>query len=96
MRQPTHPKLRWLLQLTAALKFFTYPYSPVLAPSDFYMFPKLKTKLRGIRFGCYEGVMEALNDFFEDQNKEFNSEELNKFEHRWAKCIDVESDYIEK
>jgi hypothetical protein len=23
-------------------------------------------------------------------------EEFNKFEHRWAKCIDVEGDYIEK
>jgi hypothetical protein len=26
------------------------PYSPDLAPSDFYLFPKLKKELRGKRF----------------------------------------------
>jgi hypothetical protein len=67
-----------------------------LAPSDFYLFPKLKTKLRGRRFGSNQGVMEALNEFFEDQNREFYFEGLNKSEHRWAKNSDVEGDYIEK
>jgi hypothetical protein len=28
--------------------------------------------------------MEAINEFFEDQNREFFSEGLNKLEHRWA------------
>jgi histone-lysine N-methyltransferase SETMAR len=44
------------------------PYSTELAPSDFYLFPKLKTKRRGRRFGSNEGVMEAVNEFFDDQN----------------------------
>jgi histone-lysine N-methyltransferase SETMAR len=47
------------------------PYSPDLASSDFHLFPKLKTKLRGRRFGSNEGVMEAFNEFFEVQNREF-------------------------
>jgi histone-lysine N-methyltransferase SETMAR len=72
------------------------PYSPDLAPSDFYLFQKLKTKLRGIRFENYEGVMEAVNKFFADQNRKFYFEGLNKLEHRWANCINVEGDYIEK
>jgi histone-lysine N-methyltransferase SETMAR len=42
------------------------PYSPDLATSNFYLFPKLKTKLRGRRFGSNEGVMDAVNEFFED------------------------------
>jgi hypothetical protein len=67
-----------------------------LPPSDFYLFPKLKTKLRGRRFGSNEGVMEAVNEFFEDQSREFYFEGLNKLEQRWTKCIDVEGDYIEK
>jgi hypothetical protein len=41
------------------------PYSPDLAPSDFYLFPKLKTKLHGRRFGSNEGVIEAVNEFFD-------------------------------
>jgi hypothetical protein len=40
--------------------------------------------------------MEEVNKFFEDQNRELYFEELNKLEHRWAKCIDVEGDYKEK
>jgi hypothetical protein len=44
-------------------------YSPALAPSEFCLFPKLKTKLSGRRFGSNEGVMEAVHEFFEDQNR---------------------------
>jgi hypothetical protein len=55
--------LRWLLQLTAALKFFLVP--------DFYLFPKLKTKRCGRRYGSNEGVIQAVNEFFEDQNRVF-------------------------
>jgi histone-lysine N-methyltransferase SETMAR len=40
-------------------------YTPDLAPSDFYLFSKLKTKLRG--FGSNKVVMEVVNDHFEDQ-----------------------------
>jgi hypothetical protein len=39
-----------------------------MEPTDFYLFPQLKTKLRGKRFGSNEGAMEAVNVFFEDQN----------------------------
>jgi histone-lysine N-methyltransferase SETMAR len=35
------------------------PYSPDLAPSDFYLFPKLKTKLCGRRFGSNESVIDG-------------------------------------
>jgi hypothetical protein len=47
------------------------PCSSDLTPSDFYLFLKLKTKLRGRRFGSNEGVTEAVNEFFDDQNREF-------------------------
>jgi hypothetical protein len=70
MRQLTHPKVRWQLQLTAALKFFPFPHIH-LAHSDFYLFPKLKTKFCGRRFGSNEGVIEAVNELFEDQNRKF-------------------------
>jgi hypothetical protein len=39
-------------------------YPPDSPTSDFYLFPELKTKLRGRRFGSKEGVIEAVNDFF--------------------------------
>jgi histone-lysine N-methyltransferase SETMAR len=42
-------------------------YSLDLACSDFHLFRKLKTKLHGRCFASNEGVMEAVNIFFEDQ-----------------------------
>jgi hypothetical protein len=47
-----------------------------LTTCDFYLFPKLKTKPRGRRFGSNEGVMEAFNEFFEDQNRATSFEEV--------------------
>ena len=35
------------------------PNSSDMAPSDFYLFPKLKSNLRGTRYGSNEGVIEA-------------------------------------
>ena len=37
------------------------PYSPVIAPSDFYPFPKLKSHLHGIQYGSNEIDIEAVN-----------------------------------
>jgi hypothetical protein len=59
-----------------------------LAPSDFYL-----CQACGRRSGSNKCFKEAI---VEDQNREFYFEGLNKFEHRWAKCIVVDGDYIEK
>ena len=32
------------------------PYSPVLAPGDFFVFPKLKTPMKGKRFATIEKI----------------------------------------
>jgi hypothetical protein len=66
MCQLTHPKLRWLLQLTAALIFFPILHILRICPSVFFL-SELITKLRVRRFGSNVGVMEAVDEFFEDQ-----------------------------
>ena len=38
------------------------PYSPDMAPSDFYLFPKLKSHLCGTQYRSNEGVIEAVNE----------------------------------
>ena len=63
------------------------PYSPDMAPSDFYLFPKLKSHLRGTQYGNNEGVIEAVNEYFGDQESTFYFEGIRKLEQRWAKCI---------
>ena len=36
------------------------PYNPDLAPCDFWLFPKLKEKLRGCRYETIEEMKEAV------------------------------------
>ena len=56
------------------------PYSPDMAPSDFYLFPKLKSNLPGTQYGCNEGVIEAVYKYLGDQEKAFYFEGIRKLE----------------
>ena len=38
-------------------------YSPDMAPSDFYLFPKMKSNLRGTQCGSNEDVIKAANEY---------------------------------
>ena len=71
-------------------------YSPDMAPSDFYLFPKLKSNLRGTQFGSNDGIIAAVNEYFDDQENDFYLEGISKLEERWTKCIALKGDYIEK
>jgi histone-lysine N-methyltransferase SETMAR len=72
------------------------PYSPDLAPSDSYLFPKLKEHLRSQHFGSDEEVKSAVRKYFREQNSEFYKNGFQKLVYRWCKCIEVEGDYVEK
>ena len=71
-------------------------YSPDLAPSDFYLFNKLKTSPCGRNFGSNEGLIDAVNEYLGDQDEDFYFEGISKMEQRWRKCIKMKGDYIEK
>jgi histone-lysine N-methyltransferase SETMAR len=45
------------------------PYSPDLALSDFYLFPKLKLLLAGQRFSSNQEVIAAVEEYFADLTK---------------------------
>lgn len=72
------------------------PYSPDLAPSDFYLFPKLKEHLRGRQYTCDNDVIEAVEAFLADQGTTFYQTGIELLQKRWTKCIDVQGDYVEK
>ena len=48
-----------------------HPYSPDLAPSDFFLFPKMKEHLRGQKFSGDDEVMSAVNDWLEVRQRIF-------------------------
>jgi hypothetical protein len=47
------------------------PYSPDLAPSDYFLFRVMKNIFRGKRFSSDEEVKEAVTTWFEEQSKDF-------------------------
>jgi len=72
------------------------PYSPDLAPSDYFLFRHLKKHLRGNHFANKEDLKQATEDFFKDQPEEFFKKGLTELVVRWTKCKDAEGNYIEK
>lgn len=72
------------------------PYSPDLAPSDYFLFPNLKKDIRGRHFDTNESLEAAVNDHFEDKDKSYFYGGLEKLIQRCKKCIEVRGEYIEK
>lgn len=72
------------------------PYSPDLAPSDFYLFRHFKKFLRGRKFNDDNELKAASEQWLEGQDKEFFQTGLIQLEEKWKKCIAVRGDYIEK
>jgi [histone H3]-lysine36 N-dimethyltransferase SETMAR len=72
------------------------PYSPDLAPNDFFLFPHIKKKLRGQRFLTPEAAVEAFkNHILEITHSEWKKCYKNWFE-RMKKCIKYHGEYFEK
>jgi len=72
------------------------PYSPDLAPSDFYLFPKLKLFLAGQPFSSNQEEIAAVEGYFADLTKNHYRDGIMALEHRWNKCISLKGDYVEK
>jgi histone-lysine N-methyltransferase SETMAR len=72
------------------------PYSPDLAPSDFFLFPNLKKSLRGRRFADDNEVKNAVAQWFEEQPPDFFRTGIMKLRDRLLSCIAALGDYFEK
>ena len=72
------------------------PYSPDLAPSDFYLFRLLKKELRGKRFRDDNELKATTEGWLESQEENFFLKGIQELENRWTKCINVGGDYVEK
>jgi len=72
------------------------PYSPDLASSDFYLFPKLKLFFACQRFSSNQEAIAAVEGYFADLTKNHYRDGIMALEHRWNKCISLKRDYVEK
>lgn len=62
------------------------PYSPDLAPCDFFLFPNMKTWLGGKKFRSNEEIIAETEAYFEEFDKSYFLEGLKKWPKRWEKC----------
>ena len=67
------------------------PYSPDLAPCDFWLFPKL----RGCRYETIEEMKEALTKVIDTLTQEEVHGTFQKLLERYNKCIAAGGDYFE-
>ena len=67
------------------------PYSPDLAPCDFWLFPKL----RGHRSETNEEMKEAVTKIIDTLTQEDFHEAFQKLLERYNKCITAGGDYLE-
>ena len=72
------------------------PYSPDLASSDFFLFPKLKDYLKGNRYETDEDVKNAVLSWCRDKTADFFADGIQQVVRRWRLCIERDGDYVEK
>ena len=71
------------------------PYNPDLAPCDFWLFPKLKEKLRDSRYETIEEMKEAVTKVTNTLTQEDFHGAFQKLLERYNKCIAAGGDYLE-
>jgi len=71
-------------------------YSPDLALSDFYLFPKLEIILAVESLSSNQEATAAVEVYFPDLTNNHYRDGIMALEHRWNKCISLKGDYVEK
>ena len=73
------------------------PYSPELAPSDFYLFTQMKVWLgTQSHFHTDEELMDGINGWLSPLAAEFFEEGIQKLVPRYDKCLNRMGVYVEK
>ena len=71
------------------------PYSPDLAPCDFFLFPKLKEVIKGTRFQDSEAIKSAVTRELRAIPEESFQDCVEGWQRRLEKCIRAQRDYFE-
>ena len=71
-------------------------YPPDLSPYDFFLFPKLKKQLRGIRFNDDNEILTAFEQAIDSLTREDFKNCLEDWFIRMHKCINAEGQCFEK
>ncbi|VVC45905.1 Hypothetical protein CINCED_3A011395 [Cinara cedri] len=84
----------WVPEGTPVLEHASY--SPDLAPCDFYLFPKIKSALKGIRFESMEEVKQKSAELLNGLTKTDFQHCLEQWKKRMKRCVARGGEYIEE
>ena len=65
-----------------------YPYSPDIAPCDYYLFLSLKNSLRGKKFNTINDLKMHLERYFVSKPQKFWKDGIIRLPERWRKVIE--------
>ena len=71
------------------------PYSPDMAPCDFWLFPKLKMPLKVTRFESREDIMRNAMAQLYKIPQEALQKCFQQWQDCWKKCVNYQGDYFE-
>ena len=71
------------------------PYSPHLAPCDFYLFSKLKSKLKDHHFGTKENIQKVVTDELHTLKENDFRYCCDQWKKRWNHCVSCPGSYFE-
>uniref|UniRef100_A0A914EHZ2 Mos1 transposase HTH domain-containing protein n=1 Tax=Acrobeloides nanus TaxID=290746 RepID=A0A914EHZ2_9BILA len=71
------------------------PYSPDMAPSDFYLFRSLQHWLRERKFRTIEEMRESLTEFFDSKDRDWYHRGIHRLEEQWQKVIENNGEYFD-
>jgi len=71
------------------------PYSPDMAPCDFFLFPKMKLKLKGRLFDTTEEIQAKLQRLLDTLIEKDFQQAFQKWRRRWDWCLHVGGNYFE-
>ena len=71
------------------------PYSPDLAPCDFFLFPKLKGVIKGTHFSDVEAIKTAVTAELRRIPAESFQKCMEAWKRRIEKCVRLQGDYVE-
>ena len=71
------------------------PYSPDLAPCDYYLFWRMKDYIRGKNFKTRSALASSVSQFVRSLTSEECTAGLYQLPYKWRKCIEASGSYFE-